>query len=71
MENNIKRFKNVSNDEITYLEVNSYLGTYSEIYYGYYSVDDDRYRSSTQMTTKKEIARLKKHYQEVLNYIKV
>lgn len=69
MENNIKRFKNVSNanGQITYLEVNSELGTYSQ---DYYLVNGGHFGSSTQMTTKKEIARLKKYYQEVLNYQK-
>ena len=69
MENNIKRFKHVSNanGQITYLEVNSDLGTYSE---DYYLVNGGHFGSSTQMTTKKEIARLKKYYQEVLNYKK-
>ena len=65
----ITRLKHVSNanGQITYLEINHDLGTYTE---GYYLVNGGHYGSSTVMTTKKEIARLKKYYQEVLNYKK-
>ena len=65
----ITRLKHVSNanGQITYLEINHDLGTYSQ---DYYLVNGGHYGSSTQMTTKKEIARLKKYYQEVLNYQK-